>query len=151
MVTTITRPTDLPVAHFGESTTGQERVNSDRLCPSAKEHAAQLAINLIHGKWKMEILCELRRGPIRLSRLRKTLPEASTKMLTQQLREMEKDDLILRTDLSRRLRHVEYSLSESHGLSILQLIDMLAAWGTQYQSRENAPIMKTSDQITENL
>jgi DNA-binding HxlR family transcriptional regulator len=140
MVTTITKPTDLPIAQFIESTAKHDRVNPNRLCPSAKERTAQLAINLIHGKWKMEILCELQHGPIRLSRLRKALPEASRKMLTQQLREMEKDDLILRTDLSSRLRHVEYSLSESHGVAILQLIDMLAACGTKYRSRENSAI-----------
>jgi DNA-binding HxlR family transcriptional regulator len=110
-----------------QTITKQERVNPDRLCPSTKERTAQLAINLIHGKWKMEILCELQHGPIRLSRLRKALPEASRKMLTRHLREMEKDDLILRTDFSSRLRHVEYSLSESHGLAILQLIDMRPA------------------------
>jgi DNA-binding HxlR family transcriptional regulator len=140
MVTTITKPTDLPIAQFVESTTEQDRVNPDRLCPSAKERTAQLAIDLIHGKWKMEILCELQHGPIRLSRLRKALPEASRKMLTQQLREMEKDDLILRTDLSSRLRHVEYSLSESHGVAILQLIDMLTGLGHEISVERNSAI-----------
>ena len=150
MVTTSNKSTDLPVAQFAESIAGQERVNTDRLCPSAKEGAAQLAINLIHGKWKMEILCELQHGSIRLSKLRKALPEASTKMLAQQLREMEKDDLILRTDLSSKLRHVEYSLSESHGIAIQQLINMLAAWGMEYQSRENTPLLEANDQATRN-
>jgi DNA-binding HxlR family transcriptional regulator len=59
-------------------------------------------------------------------------------MLTEQLRRMEKDGLIVRTDLSSRLRHVEYSLSERHGVALLQLINVLAIWGTEYQARENA-------------
>ncbi len=41
-------------------------------------------------------------------------------MLAQQLREMERDGLIIRTDLSGRLRHVEYSLSDSGGFAVLQ-------------------------------
>jgi len=62
-------------------------------------------MNLIHGKWKVEILCELQHGPIRLSRLRKALPNASTLpgMLTMHLRQLEQDQLIVRTDLSRKL------------------------------------------------
>jgi DNA-binding HxlR family transcriptional regulator len=138
MVTTINKPTDRPVAQFAESTTEQERVSSDGLCRSAKEQVAQLAINLIHGKWKMEILCELQHGPIRLSRLRKSVPTASTRMLTMHLRQLEKDRLIVRTDLSRKLRHVEYSLSEPHGVATLQLIDMLAAWGEAYVARQQS-------------
>jgi hypothetical protein len=46
-------------------------------------------------------------------------------MLAQSLREMERDGLIIRTDLSGRLRHVEYSLSDSGGLAVLQLINRI--------------------------
>ena len=66
---------------------------------------------------------------------------ASKKMLTQHLREMEKDGLIVRTDLSGRLRHVEYSLSESAGFAVLQLINTLTEWSSQYAS--SLPKMQT--------
>jgi DNA-binding HxlR family transcriptional regulator len=59
-------------------------------------------------------------------------PLASKKMLTQHLRELERDGLIVRTDLSGRLRHVEYSLSDSGGFAVLQLISTLTEWGSQY-------------------
>ena len=59
-------------------------------------------------------------------------PEASKKMLTQHLRELEKDGLVVRTDLSGRLRHVEYSLSNSLGFAALHLIDTLTEWGREY-------------------
>ena len=59
-------------------------------------------------------------------------PEASKKMLTQHLRELEKDGLVVRTDLSGRLRHVEYSLSNSLGLAALHLIDTLSEWGRNH-------------------
>jgi DNA-binding HxlR family transcriptional regulator len=76
------------------------------VCDQAEnDWPAQLAINLIQGKWKMRILSQLQQGPVRLSQLRKMFPGASKKMLTQHLREMEDDGLIIRTDLSARLRH----------------------------------------------
>ena len=134
---TLTKPTDQPLSLLTQFATTKKPIGPDQLCPSAKEHAAQLAINLIDGKWKIEILCGLQQGSIRLGQLRRSIPVASRKMLTEQLRRMEKDGLIVRTDLSSRLRHVEYSLSERHGVALLQLINVLAAWGTEYQSREN--------------
>lgn len=60
-------------------------------------------------------------------------------MLTQHLREMERDGLIVRTDLSARLRHVEYSLSDSGGFAVLQLIDTLTEWGSRYASSVSRP------------
>ena len=72
-----------------------------------EECSAQFAINLIHGKWKTRILSQLQHGPARLSELRRMFPEASKKMLTQHLRELEKDGLVIRTDMSGRVRHVE--------------------------------------------
>jgi DNA-binding HxlR family transcriptional regulator len=106
-----------------------------RICVSHQtenEWPAQLAIGLIQGKWKMRILTQLQQGPIRLSQLRKMFPGASKKMLTQHLREMEEDGLIIRTDLSARLRHVEYSLETSLGVAVLRLINTLTAWGSQH-------------------
>jgi DNA-binding MarR family transcriptional regulator len=64
-------------------------------------------------------------------------PRASKKMLTQHLREMEKDGLISRADLSGRLRHVEYSLSDPQGLAVSQLLRMLVAWSTEYSTHRD--------------
>jgi DNA-binding HxlR family transcriptional regulator len=63
-------------------------------------------------------------------------PEASKKMLTQHLREMEKDGLVVRKDLSGRLLHVEYFLSESMGFAVLHLIGTLTKWGREYLPHE---------------
>ncbi len=108
-------------------------------CSSPDDYSVQFAITLIHGKWKIGILSSLQRGSSRLSQLRRMFPEASKKMLTQHLREMERDGLIIRTDLSGRLRHVEYSLSDSGGLAVLQLINTLTEWGSRYASSLPAP------------
>ena len=103
------------------------------VCRQAEnEWPGQLAISLIQGKWKVRILSQLQHGPIRLSQLRKMFPDASKKMLTQHLREMEEDGLVIRTDLSARLRHVEYSLETSLGVAVLHLISTLNEWGSQH-------------------
>ena len=47
---------------------------------------------------------------------------------------MGKDELIIRKDLSGRLRHVEYSLSDSCGFAVLRLVNTLTEWGARYSS-----------------
>lgn len=96
------------------------------------EYSAQLAINLIQGKWKTRILSRLQHGPARLGELRRMFPPASKKMLVQHLREMELDGLVIRKDLSDRVLHVEYSLSSSRGLAILGLIGILRSWSKEH-------------------
>src|ERR1700761_4463221 len=104
-------------------------------CPGEEDQSVQLAIALIQGKWKIGILSSLQRGPVRLSQLCRMFPQASKKVLSQQLREMERDGLIIRTDLSGRLRHVEYSISDSGGFAVLQLMNTLTEWSSRYASR----------------
>jgi hypothetical protein len=54
------------------------------------------------------------------------------KMLAQHLREMEEDGLVIRKDLCDRVLHVEYSLSESRGLAMLRLIEILRNWSKEH-------------------
>jgi DNA-binding HxlR family transcriptional regulator len=119
-------------ASYGQGCNGRLRIRACR--QDENEWPAQLAISLIHGKWKMRILSQLQHGPIRLSQLRKMFPDASKKMLTQHLREMEEDGLVVRTDLSARLRHVEYSLEDSLGVAALHLVNTLTEWGSRHAS-----------------
>jgi DNA-binding HxlR family transcriptional regulator len=113
----------------------QERVGRSAISlirESENEWPAELTISLLQGKWKVRILTQLKHGPIRLSQLRKMLPDASKKMLTLHLREMEQDGIVVRSDLSGRRRHVEYSLETSLGAAVLHLIGTLTEWGSQY-------------------
>ena len=113
----------------------QERVEPSDigLCrPADNEWSAELTISLLQGKWKLRILSQLQHGPMRLSQLRKLFPGASKKMLTQHLREMVEDGIVVRSDLSGRRRHVEYSLETSLGAAVLHLIGTLADWGARY-------------------
>jgi DNA-binding HxlR family transcriptional regulator len=126
-----------PISIWREYAEGQEREGGTALChqcPAEDDQSIQFAIALIQGKWKIGILSSVQRGPVRLSQLRRMFPQASKKMLAQHLREMERDGLIIRTDLSGRLRHVEYSLSDSGGLAVLRLLNALTEWGARYAS-----------------
>jgi len=111
---------------------GQKRLPTRPDSESDEECMARLAINLIQGKWKTRILSRLQHGPVRLGELQRIFPQASKKMLTQHLREMEKDGLIVRKDLSGRLRHVEYFLSDPLGFAVLHLIGVITKWGREY-------------------
>jgi DNA-binding HxlR family transcriptional regulator len=90
----------------GNSANSPQRTQKSPESQGVEECSAQFAISLIQGKWKTRILSRLQHGPVRLGELRRIFPEASKKMLTQHLREMEKDGLVIRKDLSGRLRHV---------------------------------------------
>jgi DNA-binding HxlR family transcriptional regulator len=56
------------------------------------------AIEQLHGKWKLRILCRMRCGPVRLGRLSRELRPASKKVLTQSLRQLQVSGLIVRRD-----------------------------------------------------
>jgi DNA-binding HxlR family transcriptional regulator len=95
--------------------------------------AAALAIDILQGKWRIQILCVMREGPVRLGQLRRLIPSASKKVLTENLRKLESVGLVTRTDLSDQIRRVEYHLTESARLGTYQLLDQLAEWGDLYE------------------
>ena len=98
---------------------------------------AALAIELLQGKWRIEILCVMRSGPTRLGQLKRQIPSASKKVLTENLRKLESAGLIVRTDLSGNIRHVEYDLSEPGRAQTYLLLDHLSEWGA-FQERARA-------------
>jgi DNA-binding HxlR family transcriptional regulator len=91
----------------------------------------ELSLNIIGGKWKMPIIWRLREGALRYGELRKSLPKVTHKMLTQQLRELESDEIILRKVYQEVPPKVEYNLTLL-GKSVLPVIELLDEWGDQY-------------------
>ena len=88
-------------------------------------------INMIGGKYKVLILWHLVSGTKRFGELRKLIPHATQKMLTQQLRELEADNLIIRIVYPVVPPKVEYSLSEL-GSSLSPILNAMCDWGTEY-------------------
>ncbi|WP_406707430.1 winged helix-turn-helix transcriptional regulator [Tunturiibacter gelidoferens] len=86
----------------------------------------------IHEKWRIQILCVMREGPVRLGQLGWLIPSASKEVLTESLRNLESAGLVVRTDMSRQVRHVGYDLAESSKLATYELLDSLAKWGEVY-------------------
>lgn len=96
------------------------------ICP------VETAIRVIGSKWKLLIISELLKGPRRYNELRHCLPKISQKVLTDNLRQMASDGLIIRTAYAEIPPRVEYSLSEL-GLRINLIMDYIADWGRTYQ------------------
>jgi DNA-binding HxlR family transcriptional regulator len=88
-------------------------------------------IRLIGGKYKALILWHLVEGTLRFGQLQKLIPRATPKMLTQQLRELESDNLVIRTVYPVVPPKVEYSLTE-FGLSLKPILNALYQWGAGY-------------------
>ncbi|MDB6064005.1 MAG: transcriptional regulator, HxlR family [Pedosphaera sp.] len=92
-------------------------------------------VDVLGGKWKPLILYHLKLGPQRFNELRRRIPGATQKMLTQQLREMERDAIIHREVHAQVPPKVEYSLSE-YGKTLRPLLELMCSWGLKHQSRQ---------------
>lgn len=90
-------------------------------------------IQLIGSKWKLLIIRNLRIRPWRFNELKNNLEGVSQKVLTDSLRAMEKDGILIRTVYPEVPPHVEYSLSEL-GESMRPILDSMEAWGKSYQT-----------------
>ncbi|WP_340082325.1 helix-turn-helix domain-containing protein [Terribacillus sp. FSL K6-0262] len=87
-------------------------------------------LSLIGGKYKMIILYTLytSNGPIRYTELKRVIDKISYKSLTNTLKELEKDQLIVRKEYAQVPPKVEYSLSEQ-GKSLIPVLDAICYWG----------------------
>lgn len=93
--------------------------------------SVEATLEVIGGKWKCVILCHLTHGKKRTNELRRLMPNISQKMLTQQLRELEEDGVIIRTLYHEVPPRVEYELSD-YGRSLEGILSLLCDWGEQH-------------------
>ena len=85
-------------------------------------------LSMIGGKYKSIILYHLMKETLRYSELHKRMPKATDKMLTQQLRELEKDGLIRRTVYPAVPPKTEYSMTD-FGRTLAAIIEAMQQWG----------------------
>ena len=89
-------------------------------------------VSLIGSKWKILIIRNLLNRPWRFNELKKDLDGVSQKVLTDSLRSMEEDGLIVRTVYPEVPPRVEYSLSPL-GESMRPIMKAMEEWGTAYK------------------
>ena len=91
----------------------------------------QGTINVLSGKWKVLVVRHLGFMPRRFAEIRKLLPGVSEKVLTAQLRQLEKDGVILRKIKPSVPPQVTYSLSKA-GRDLIPMMSDLCHWGTRH-------------------
>lgn len=100
------------------------KVKEKTLCP------VTATLQLIGGRWKTIILYCLTSGTKRFGEIAVRIPDISRKVLTEQLKELETDGLILREQFKEIPPRVEYSLTDL-GKSLSSVIRELEIWGTE--------------------
>lgn len=99
-----------------------------------EECPVRATLRVIGGKWKPLVACSLLDGKKRFGELRKLIPEATQKVLTQQLREMERDGIVARTLYQQIPLKVEYSLTD-YGDTLRPILLGLCNWGKEHRAR----------------
>ncbi len=90
-------------------------------------------LSVIGGKWKPVILFCIAGGVNRFGAMGRAIPKVTKQMLTQQLRELEKDGVLTRTVFPEVPPRVEYALTD-RGRSLLPVIDAMKNWGETHKN-----------------
>lgn len=93
-------------------------------------------VNLIGGKWKSKIIYYLRDGKIRFNELWRRLDGVTQRMLTRQLRELERDGLVFRKVYLEVPPKVEYSLTDE-GLKLLPVLERMNEIGLAMSDKKS--------------
>jgi DNA-binding HxlR family transcriptional regulator len=131
--------------HFSVSI--KKMSTSSELCDSGCGLNATLRV--ISGKWKPLVLFFLRDGPKRYGELKRLTQGVSDKVLIQQLKDLEADRVLARTDYKEVPPRVDYALTPL-GRSLAEAIVPLCTWGTE-NAREMASIFATRDALAPQL
>lgn len=86
------------------------------------------AMTVLSGRWKINILWMLKNGVNRYGLLKNQISGISEKMLTERLKELEQEGLIVRHDFKTIPPHVEYALTEA-GQLLSPILEQLSDWG----------------------
>ncbi|HXA03441.1 MAG TPA: helix-turn-helix domain-containing protein [Bryobacteraceae bacterium] len=91
----------------------------------------QATSNVMAGKWKVLIVWHLSFGSRRFAELRELLPGVSEKVLTAQLRELERDAVVRRLAAKTIPPRVDYMLSDA-GKELIPVMEAMCSWGTKH-------------------
>ncbi|RYG39408.1 transcriptional regulator [bacterium] len=102
--------------------------------PESSPCPVETTLRIVGGKWKAVILFRLVEGKKRFSELKRLLPGATQQMLTQQLRELERDGIVHREVYAEVPPRVEYSLTEL-GYTLEPVLNLMSGWGQTYRDQ----------------
>ena len=92
-------------------------------------------MKILGGKWKLPILYRLMEGKMRFSALSELIPNLSRKVLSDQLKQLEKDGLVIRKKYSQIPPKVEYSLTQ-HAVKLRPIIEFLSGWNQEISNTD---------------
>jgi DNA-binding HxlR family transcriptional regulator len=110
------------------------RIFNQEVTMRIEECPVSATLEVIGGKWKPLILWALKGGPHRFNELRRKVPGASQKVVTEQLRQLERSGIIERRVLPGTRAHTEYCLSP-YGVTLRPALIALAQWGARHRKR----------------
>ena len=96
--------------------------------------AMDITMSYIGGKWKTVVLWYLRKEKKRFSELRRLIPNTTEKMLSLQLKDLERDGIVGRKIYPEVPPKVEYFMTD-FGKSLIPMLDEIALWGRNAQSK----------------
>lgn len=94
----------------------------------------EITLRVIAGKWKPVILWHLNERVWRFNELKREISGITQRMLTQQLRELERDGVVRRKVYSEVPPRVEYSITE-FGKTLCPILKLMCKWGTEHERR----------------
>ncbi len=110
----------------------------------------EVALSIIGGKWKLQIVYCLLDGIKRFGELRRLIPGATQQMLTLQLRELEQAGVLHRQVYAQVPPKVEYSLTEL-GRSLEPIVHQIHSWGAWYCEQNDIAYWQISEHVQEHL
>lgn len=99
--------------------------------------AVDVALDAVGGKWKPLVIYRLRHGTLRFGQLQRAIPKVTQRMLTLQLRELERDGLVHRTVYPEVPPRVEYGLTAT-AINLLPILEALGRWAQRHYLVQDA-------------
>ena len=110
----------------------------------------KLTAFVIGGKWKPSLLFHLEGHTRRFCELQRLIPGLTKKMLTQHLRELERDGIVRRKVYAEVPPRVEYSLTR-HGDSLKPILKLMSAWGNRHRARYGLTVLHPQNVPPQNV
>ena len=105
----------------------------------------EATLSVIGGRWKPVLICRLMSGRKRFSELCRLAPNATERMITLQLRELEADGVISRHVFAEVPPRVEYEITDL-GRSLQPIIAGMQAWGSDFKAARLAEEMHDAEE-----